>query len=147
MTGRLWLEDGVVHNRSTQFGDWDIALADVRMIGEATNEDGPFLDDWMLVFATGPDRWYEASFYATIHTDFREKLGEVLHAPLAAALAGSASFDSRVLWPPHLVGRPVFVYEHGRAKTLFGRIASRVVGPLSCTQRFTDEVVAHLSKA
>lgn len=145
ITGRVWIEDGLVKNRSTYFGDWEIPLGDLRLVGESTNENGPFVDDWMLIFITGPDGWREASFYATIDTDFRERLGAALGSPLAeTGLANSASFKSRILWPPELVGRPVFHYEPARPKTWIGRLAARFIGPWSCTQRFTDEVVAYL---
>jgi hypothetical protein len=146
MTGRLWLEVGLVKNRSTLFGDWEVPVADLRLVGEATNEEGPFLDDWMLVFATGPEGWREASMYAPGHDKFLCELGQMLGGPLFPALAGSTTFASRVLWPQQLYGQPVFTYNARRAASVAGRLLEGLLGPTSCTRSFTEDVRHHLGR-
>lgn len=143
-TGQVLLEDGLIKCRSTLFGDWELAVRDLRLVGEATNENGPFLDDWMLIFASGSPGWFEASFYATIHTDFQERLGQVLGAPLQTALASSATFNSRILWPPRLEGKPVFQYVDAPPRNLWERAIWKLFGPMRNTQSFTPEVEAYL---
>jgi hypothetical protein len=47
MTGRVWIEGDLIKNRSTLFGDWELPIVDIHLIGEATN-------DWFRVL--GPTR-------------------------------------------------------------------------------------------
>lgn len=140
ITGRVWIEDGFIKNRSTLFGDWQIPIADVRLIGEATNEDGPFLDDWMLIFARDVGEWFEASAFAPGILDFREELGRTIGRELIPQLAASTTFDSRVLWPMELQGRPVFNYDDTSPKALGGQLGRKIFGPTGKVQTFSDEV-------
>jgi hypothetical protein len=109
-SGQLRLDGDVIRYRSATFGDWDLALVDVRLIGEATNEDGPGVDDYWFCFATGLDRWREASFYSEDRAEFFTQLSARLNIPIELGLCSSATFRSRILWPPELLGKPMFVY-------------------------------------
>ncbi|MBX3377925.1 MAG: hypothetical protein KF678_13090 [Phycisphaeraceae bacterium] len=147
MTGRVWIEDGFIKNRSTLFGDWEVRIADLRLIGEATNENGPFLDDWMLIFACDARAWFEASVFAPGIFELCEELGGVVGGKLVPQLAGSATFNSRVMWPAALQGKPVFRYEDPPAKGVIGRALRRLFKPASNVQRFSDEVLRFLHDA
>jgi hypothetical protein len=107
-SGHILLDGDVIRYRSAASGDWDLPVSDVRIIGEATNQNGPFADDYFFCFASGPGMWHEASFYAEGRDEFLRLLGAKLGSPLQAGLYGSADFASRVLWPPQLAGEPMF---------------------------------------
>ena len=121
-SGRIWLRDGVIHYRSTTFGDWDLPLASVRIIGESTNESGPFFDDYFFCFATGPEMWFQASFYARGRDAFLEELSRTLGCKISAGLCHSTGFASRVIWPASLAEQPMFQFNNQPTKSLIGRL-------------------------
>ena len=139
-SGRIYIYGDTITYRSRTYGDWELTLSEVRVLGEATNENGPFVDDYFLCFATGPDRWYEASFYAEGRDTFLEALGGRLGVELTLTLTASTSYASNVLWPSPLTGRPMFTYTHSPPKTWFGRL----FGVSKSLQDYSDEVVAAL---
>ena len=104
-SGQIQVDGDVIRYTSTTYSDWTIPIGDIRIIGEATNQNGPFADDYFLCFATGPELWYEASFYADGRAAFLVELSARLGATLALRLGSSADFASRILWPGELVGK------------------------------------------
>jgi len=119
---------------------WELPLSDVRVIGEVTNDHGPFVDDYSICFATAADRWYEASLYAEGREEFLKSVAIVLGCNLSMRLVGSTDYDSNVLWPPHLAGRPMFSFIPERPKTWIGAL----IGASGNTQWFSAEVLAEL---
>lgn len=111
----LQLDGETIRYRSTT-GDWDLPLAEIRIIGESTDPMGPSIDDYFLCFATGPESWFEASFYATGRDAFLQALESKLGAPLNLNLCNSTDFASRILWPPPLVSEFLFHYEEVPSK-------------------------------
>src|SRR4051794_26017651 len=73
-SGRIELDGDRIRYRSAVYGTWDLQVADVRIVGETTNQDGPGVDDYFLCFATGLRMWYEASFYAAGRDELLSKL-------------------------------------------------------------------------
>ena len=136
---RIELCDGIIRYR-VDGPFWELPLSAVRVIGEMTNDHGPFLDDYFFCFATAADRCYEASFYAEGREDFLKSLAIVLGCDLPMSLVGSTDYDSNVLWPPHLAGRPMFSFIPEQPKTWIGWL----IGATGNTQCFSDEVLAEL---
>ncbi len=110
-SGQIELDGDVIRYTSTTYSDWTIAINDIRIIGEATNQNGPFADDYFLCFATGPKRWYEASFYASGGEAVLIELGARLDTVLQLRLSSSTDFTSRILWPVEFAGKPMFEYQ------------------------------------
>src|SRR5690349_10795028 len=100
-SGRIWLEDGVIHYESRDYGSWMLPVKDLKAVGEYTTESGPFIDDWFLVFVDSPSAgWYEASIYAEGREAFRSELATLLGVDsFDVALAASSNFASRIIWP------------------------------------------------
>jgi hypothetical protein len=119
---------------------WELSVSVVCIIGEATNDHGPFLDDYFLCFATDADSWFEASFYAEGRHEFLKSLAVVHGGSLTLRLVGSTDYASNVLWPFHLAGTPMFSFKPAMPATWLGRL----IGPMRNTQRFSEEVVAEL---
>lgn len=140
-SGHILLDDDVIRYRSTVYGVWDLPVSGVRIVGEATNQSGPFADDYFFCFATGPSMWREASFYAEGRDRFLRALGKKLGTPLEAGLCKSADFASRVLWPPSLAGDPLFRFDDIRPKGLLGKL----FGSLRNRQTYSDRVVVVLA--
>ena len=147
LSGQILLEGDVIRYRWPQrrsVGSWEVAVGDVRIIGEATTPDGP-ADDYFLCFAIGPEMWFEASFYAEGRDAFLRALGERLGSPLELGLCNSTDFASRVLWPSSLTGEPMFRYEIIPPKGIVGRVLSSMFGPLQNRQMYTERVTAALT--
>lgn len=95
--------DGEVIAYYSALGDWFVRVPDVRLIGEFTNSDGPYVDDYFLVFLTAAENgWHEASFYANGRDEALASLGKSLGAPLQCGLCDSTQFKTRIMWPPQL---------------------------------------------
>lgn len=107
-SGKIALDADMILYRSRFFGEWDLPLGSLRLFGEMTNENGPFIDDYFLCFAASPGEWFEASFYAEGRDTFLDCLSRKLGTPLKLHLTGATDFASRVIWPEHLAGGPMF---------------------------------------
>ena len=87
---------------------WRTLLQDIVAIGEETNENGPSVDDYFFWFVRSNDLLC-ASFYSDGRDETLRKLDERLGlAPVS--LVNSTTFASRVLWPGHLAGKPLWQY-------------------------------------
>lgn len=128
-TGRIWLDDRVIRNRSTWCGDWDLPVEEVVLIAEETDENGPFADDWFLQFVSKDGSWFTGSVYATIRTKFREELERHFSGVNELRLVNSASYKSRVLWPPELVGKPAIRFFTKPPRHIVQRLWWLIVGP------------------
>ncbi len=119
---------------------WELPLSAIRVIGEMTNQNGPYFDDYFYCFATDPNRWYEASFYAEGRVRFLESLEDRWGCKFVMRLFGSTDFESNVLWPPQLSSKPMFEFAPVEPTTWIGRL----FGSWRNTQTFSEEVLAML---
>jgi len=132
-----------------------IETGDIAIIGEYTNSDGPYLDDWFLVLVTKDGQWKSIPWYAdnidelTKHLSdkFQEKLGE-------SNLINSSSWKSLVSYPKHLKGQPLFkltpTETYKEPKSFFDKMLHGIgLGNFDTNKyiQLTDEVLAELSKA
>jgi hypothetical protein len=127
-SGKLWVDGDVVRYESKTYDSWHARIADIRLIGEMTNQNGPSADDYFIcVVATADGCWLQASFYADGRDDLLSQLGERLGAALVLQLCNSTDFASRILWPPHLVGQPMFKFTDVVPRGFFQRLRHLVV--------------------
>lgn len=103
-----------------------LPVSAVRVFGESTNEDGPFKDDYFLIFVTDVERWTEVSFYASGRDAFLDEFGKTLNSTLHLRLQASTDFDSNVLWPEVLAGEALFRFTAAPRRGLLGRIVDMV---------------------
>jgi hypothetical protein len=137
---RIELDGRTIRYSVRQVVAWEIPWSSVLVLGEATNQNGPYLDDYFLCFACGPNGWYEASFYAEGREEFLSSLSSRLDTPLGPELFWSTDFLSNVLWPVHLAGKPRFKFTPVTPHTWFGRL----LGPFRNRQEFSEEVLLEL---
>ncbi len=101
-SGELRCGAGVITYHSPA-GDWSVPIADVRLIAEYTNSDGPYVDDYFFVFLTAPEGgWHQASFYAKGRDEALAALSRTIGAPLECRLCDSTEYKTRIMWPPNL---------------------------------------------
>lgn len=130
---------------------WHLRLDEVRVFGEYTNQNGPFADDWFLVFLRADDEYW---FEAPVHAEGAEQLLELLRAQLnidtvECKLAHSTDFESRVMWPRELAEQPLFQFtgrqRDGLLRNIFGTqrvdqaIAPAVVEYLKANPNVTSD--------
>jgi hypothetical protein len=90
-------------------GGWRLPVSEIKIIGEHTDDQGPLVDDYFLVFITNSDL-YEVSFYAEGFQGFLQRLSDRLGTKLSCELGNSTDYRSRVMWPFEMEGMPVFEY-------------------------------------
>jgi hypothetical protein len=114
-SGRFHLTDGVISYRSEVYGSWELPVSDVSLMGEYTNEGGPFADDYFLVFVTRHDSgWFEGSFYGEGRDELVRALSSLLGCEISLELSHSTTFTSRILWPERMRGKVLFDFQpHG----------------------------------
>lgn len=108
-SGRYQIVDGVISYRSEVYNSWELPVSDVTVIGEYTNEDGPFADDYFLVFLSlSESGWFEGSFYGKGRDELLVELSRLLRSEILLGLSHSTTFTSRILWPENLKGETFF---------------------------------------
>ena len=86
---------------------WELPIAELRVVGEYTTPNGPYIDDYFFVFLS-TDHWYEALFYCQRGLELLPELSEELKDELACGLQNSTNWKSRVIWPPEIKEEPLF---------------------------------------
>jgi hypothetical protein len=133
-SGRLSYDAENLRYTSAVFGSWSIAVDSIGIVGEYTNQDGPFLDDYFLIFV-GKSRqeWWQASFYAEGREAFLLAFEKKFPGVNQLGLCGSTSFESRVVWPPRHHGKPLFVFSRPhRSSGPLGRVVSALDFKIEC---------------
>ncbi len=125
----ILLQDAVLSYRHLGAEQWCLPVSTVALIGEYTNANGPLLDDYFLVFVTADKQIYEASFYATGMRECHAQLELALGSPLPLGLANSASWNTRILWPPPGVGQPLFALTAIQPRGVWQHVLSRFGRP------------------
>jgi hypothetical protein len=120
---------------------WSLPIKRLTVVGEYTTANGPYIDDYFYVFVPEALDWCEASFYSEERDDALKVLGNRLGHPIESGLQTSADYASRVMWPPSLLGRPLFDFRKTQ-RTGLGRVLDPVV-PL-ITRSLTNEVCAYI---
>ena len=147
-SGTIRLDHGTIVYELPGDG-WRLKLSDVRLIGEYTNSNGPFLDDYFFVFLTAAESgWHQASFYADGRDSFLKALSEALRVPIETGLCNSVEFKTRILWPSDLNGKPLMkvVPKPTRCARLWTKITGVQDIELSDTARavFKNEEAEHV---
>ena len=137
-SGVISCKDGVISYRAVSVG-WAIRLEDIRLIGEYTTANGPYMDDYFLVFITSLENgWYEASFYADGFEKVLEQLTAFLGEPVDAGLCNSAEFKSRIIWPPECAGRELLEVIPPSETSFFKRLFSCVESKIAPSKATRD---------
>ena len=78
---------------------------EVLLVGEYSNENGPFSDDHFLVIIDRSGVLFETAVNGNIKEEDVRHLRRLLGSPLRCELIGKTTFYNRVIWPPRFVGR------------------------------------------
>ena len=145
----------------TVFWDYDnktivqLDLNSVVVIGEYTNSDGPYFDDWFLTFVTKDGQWQSIPLYADNMDELIKHLSNKFHQDFTLTqLANSTEWKSVVHYPTHLNGKPLFTLTPSDTykvpETLLDNVMySAGFGNFDTTQyiTLTDEIKQELTNA
>lgn len=102
-----------------------IRFDQIHLLGEFTNEDGPFADDHFVVFCVGKDE------IVAVPVD-QKILGVIRNfscftgRTIDLELIGETTFKNRILWPAAFIGQPFLAYRNG-----FSRVETQLELPLN----------------
>jgi hypothetical protein len=132
-----------------------IDLNQVCVIGEYTNTNGPYFDDYFLALVTKDGRWVSIPWYADNIDELTLYLSEKLHQDVNVSyLANSMEWKSFIHYPTYLKGQPLFTLtqtdNYKLPKTLFEKIIAAIgLGNFNSDHQIdlTNEVKEDLANA
>jgi hypothetical protein len=123
-SGIVTIEDNIVTwcNQELVVSKFD--LDDVVVIGECTNSDGPWFDDWFIAFVLKNSEWQFIPFYASNIDELLKVLSQRFDQSLAlGTLANSTNWNSVVRYPKSIAGKQLFTstseYKVSKSRSLF----------------------------
>ncbi len=134
------------HNEDLVFVTF--SLSDIAVIGENTNSNGPWFDDWFLTFVTKDGNWFNIPWYADNIEELTKILCDRFQPDLNVSyLTNSTQWNSIVRHPSGLKGINLFVLtptkNYKKPRTFFDKILSIVgIGNFDKTKdiHLSDEV-------
>ena len=115
--GSVILEDDLVTWDNHSLGSVSFSLADVVVIGEYTNLNGPGYDDWFLTFITRQGKRISIPWYAENIKELTQELSGRFEPGLNfSLLSRSTSWNSVIRYPAQLTGKKLFVIKATKNK-------------------------------
>ena len=152
-SGKVTVEgDKVIwHNEDLVFSKFN--LSDIIVIGENTNSNGPWFDDWFLTFVTKDGNWFNIPWYADNIDELTKSLCERFQPDLNVSyLTNSTKWDSIIRHPSSLRGSNLFllrpIKNYKEPKNFFEKMLSSVgLGHFNTTKEvdLTDDVKKELT--
>lgn len=129
-------------------GSWKLSFDEIAVIGEHTNELGPFTDDYFICFVHRNGKgWLECSFYAEGRDALLTCLEAHFGTPFEFKLCDSTSFKSRVMWPRSLNDEPLFEYLEPPPGNRFSKWLRRLgVKPITNVQVIAPRIHEFISR-
>jgi hypothetical protein len=145
---RLSISDAKLHcHHPVPSQGWSISFRDIFLIAEYTTNEGPKADDYFLVFVTreqGEFYYSSVTMYAAGVDESLTELESWLNCSFDLRLQSSATWNSRVLWPPEFAGSAYFCYEEVVPQGFWDRLRSRMKGNrIEC--RVADPIIEYLA--
>ena len=122
--GKIVLCDEMISYSSNSFGEWHLSLGDLKIVGEYTNQDGPYAEDHFLVLVDQNNKIFEVPISAEGLDDFLLSIHDKLDCRLDLKLNLHVDFASRVLFPVELNELPLFVLKEVRPSSVLGNFLS-----------------------
>jgi len=107
---------------------WSVEIRDIVLVAENTTDEGPYCDDYFLIFAT-KSCIYRSTFYAEGLDAVFETLDERFSMPLRLQFSSSTHWASRVIWPAHLEGSDYFQFTEVKPNNIVSTMHKALLGP------------------
>jgi hypothetical protein len=122
---------------------YDVPIKDIRLIGEYTTADGPYLDDWFLVIVTSQD-WYEIPMDIVNIDKMLRDLEKLLGTNLDYQLTKSTKWRTRIIYPE--ASRDKEIYEVvGLEPKIFWDKVKKLIGLQPTVRQFSAEAKKWIS--
>lgn len=109
---------------------WHINTKDIVLVAEYTTNEGPYGDDWFLVFAVGHKK--PLFFTCAVNSSGMETTLEFLRTRFAIALklSNSTDWNSIVLWPKQIEGTSLIEFSQREPRNWRERLRTWYDGPI-----------------
>lgn len=131
---KLLIKDLILFFNSIDYGNWSIPLSEIRLLGEYTNEEGPFVEDHFFVIIDSNNNIFEAPVGAEGIVDVIKALSEIYGCKIELKLIFETSFKSRVIYPQKLYDMDLFTITNKNKISFFKKMINLLKIP-------TDSVV------
>jgi hypothetical protein len=124
------LKDGLTYRDESGHILWNIKSESVALVAEYTTNEGPFGDDWFLVFGVGNK--IPSFFTCSVYSDGSEKALEFLQSRFGVTpkLVNSTEWKSVVLWPKAIAGAPLIEFSQREPHNWRERLRTWYDGPI-----------------
>jgi hypothetical protein len=128
-SGKVRIEDNIFYWDYQDKNILRIDTKEILVIGEYTNSDGPWFDDWFLTLVTKDGQWQSIPMYADNINELLDLLCNTFEPDLRQNfLTGSTEWDSAILYPVSLKGKQLFkltpTETFKEPKTVFDKLLS-----------------------
>lgn len=137
---RLTIAGDTITFQSDHYGAWQLALADIALVGEYTTEEGPFAEDHLLVLVDHHGNDHEIPISSEGRELLIHHLERKFQSPIELTLVASTRFASAILLPAALRGQPLYTFEN--AKIPFPK---NLISFPQVARQLSPNVLAHLS--
>lgn len=103
-----------------------IPIYKIKLIAEYTTANGPFMDDWFMVFYNERAEYFEVSMYAENIQEMMDELGRSMGIKLFGTLFASADWKSNILYPTEFNGQELWTIVKTKPKSTFDKLKSLI---------------------
>jgi hypothetical protein len=124
------IEDGLTYYDEYGHTLWNIKSESIVLVAEYTTNEGPFGDDWFLVFAVGNKN--PLFFTCSVYSHGSEELFQFLRARfgVTAKLTNNTEWKSIVLWPEAIADARLIDFSQGEPRNWRERLRTWYDGPM-----------------
>ena len=142
--GRVHLADDTIVYCSESYPSWKIGLNEIQVIGEFTNENGPYCQDHFLAFVADVKSCHELPCGAHGFSAMKGQLERHLNGHLELQLIFTTTFESAVLWPFEMKGQRLFHFSRTNPPTMWAKLLG-LVGIHDVAQEYDQEIIRYLT--
>jgi hypothetical protein len=145
--GSLTLQNGILRYEPglPPYCGWALRIDEIRVVGEYSTDNGPYIEDLFCVFVVNETTWHEVPYDALGVREAIATMAGMLRTDLTFQLLLSTEFRSRVIWPEHL--RDVALFEFREVRRRFWDMLLRWGCPGEVESVLSPRVLAYIGGA
>lgn len=121
-SGKVYIKDGKIIWEYKSEVISEIAINEIKLIGEYTTAEGPVVDDWFIVFMTAKDEWNQISEYAIGVEELLQQLSNIFNTSIVGTLFASTTWNTNIIWPPEVKGEKMWHVSQRQKTTLSDKL-------------------------
>lgn len=116
---------------------FSIPVTEIKVIGEFTTNNGPYLDDWFLTIITATD-WYEIPLDVIGTYQLLTDLGQKLGTAMSFQLTNSTEWKTRIMFPDNFKDKELYQIVSIAPMTILEK-AKKIIGISKTVREFSIE--------